>query len=277
MGGPTISIIVPVLNEAGLIRAFLGHLRAAAPAAEVIVVDGGSDDGSPELCAGLADCVLNSTRGRARQMNSGAAVAHGEVLWFLHADSVIPANALNEIARALQDNSHAGGCFQLRLPGRKWIYRVSDSLGNLGVEIFGFALGDHGIFCRREAFWSAGQFPDLPLMEDAEFYRALRKRGRMRQLRLAIIGNPRRYEELGPYRTTAYYVLILGLYLAGVRTSALAAIYRKLTRVALHGSRTVTPPVSPDLTQSRAFRVPLPSHREFANSRAVFETASKVH
>src|SRR5664279_2564061 len=152
MPKPFVSIIVPALNEAELIRGFLRNLRAVAPDAEVIVVDGGSDDGTAELSSGLADRVLKVSRGRARQMNAGANIALGEVFWFLHADSLIPPNALEEIARILRENSNAGGCFRLRLPGREWIYRVSDSLGNLGVQIFGFALGDHGIFCRRRAF-----------------------------------------------------------------------------------------------------------------------------
>jgi rSAM/selenodomain-associated transferase 2 len=230
MNRPLISIIVPVLNESVLLGAFLQRLRAAAPDAEVIVVDGGSNDGTSGLSVSLADRVLRSARGRAKQMNAGAAVARGAVLWFLHADSVIPGNALEEITRVLRDDRNAGGCFRLRLPGRERIYRVSDSLGNIGVQVFGFALGDHGIFCRRRAFFDAGQFPDVPLMEDAELYRALSRSGRMRQLSAAITGNQRRYEELGLYRTTAYYILILGLYLAGARISTLMAAYRRLNR-----------------------------------------------
>jgi len=230
MPRPLVSIIVPALNEAELIRAFLQHLRAVAPGAEIVVVDGGSDDGTAELSAGLADRVLNVSRGRGRQMNAGAQVARGEVFWFLHADSAIPPNALEEIARILREDANAGGCFRLRLPGREWIYRVSDSLGNLGVHVFGFALGDHGIFCRRRAFWSAGGFPEIPLMEDAEFYRSLRRCGRMRQSRMAIVGNPRRYEQLGAYRTTFYYALILGLYVVGTSMSTLTSVYRRLTR-----------------------------------------------
>ena len=225
----SISIIVPVLNESALIRAFLGQLRAVAPGAEIVVVDGGSNDGTLELSAGLADRILKSSRGRARQMNAGARVARGNVFWFLHADSIIPPNALEEIEKILQEGSNVGGCFRIRLPGREWIYRVSDSVGNLGVEVFGFALGDHGIFCWRETFLKAGGFPDLPLMEDAEFYRSLRRYGKMRQSRTAIVGNQRRYEQLGRYRTTIYYAIILGLYFIGARMSTLIALYRRLT------------------------------------------------
>ncbi|PZR76190.1 MAG: glycosyl transferase [Chthoniobacterales bacterium] len=225
---PSVSIIVPVLNESALIGPFLEHLRATVPDAEVIVVDGGSNDGTAEL-AGLADRVLRVARGRARQMNAGAAVARGEVFWFLHADSIVPANALSEITKVLGKAANVGGCFRLRLPGREWIYRVSDSLGNIGVHVFGFALGDHGMFCRRDAFFAARSFPDIPLMEDAELYRALRRLGRMRQVSSEIIGNPRRYQDLGPYRTTGYYVLILTLYLFGARISTLMSVYRRLT------------------------------------------------
>lgn len=225
---PSVSIIVPVLNESDLIGPFLEHLRANLPDAEIIVVDGDSNDGTAEL-AGLADRVLRGTCGRARQMNAGTAVARGEVLWFLHADSIVPANALSEITNVLGKSANVGGCFRLRLPGREWIYRISDSLGNLGVHVFGFALGDHGMFCRRDAFFTAGMFPDILLMEDAELYRALRRVGRMRQVSSEIIGNPRRYQDLGPYRTTGYYVLILTLYLVGARISTLMSVYRRLT------------------------------------------------
>jgi rSAM/selenodomain-associated transferase 2 len=230
MGRPFLSIIVPVLNESVLIRAFLEHVRAVAPSAEIIIVDGGSDDGTAELSIGLADHVLTSPRGRAQQMNAGARVARGEVFWFLHADSVPPRSALEEIAEILRDDSNAGGCFRLRLPAREWIYRVSDSLGNVAVHIFGFALGDHGIFCRRQAFFRAGEFPEIPLMEDAEFYRSLRRCGGMRQSRMAIVGNQRRYERFGPYRTTIYYAVILGLYLIGAGMSTLCSVYRRLNK-----------------------------------------------
>src|SRR6478736_2128701 len=113
---PSVSIIVPVLNESSLIRPFLERVRAVAPDTEIIVVDGGSDDSTPELCAGLANHILKAQTGRARQMNAGARLAEGDVFWFLHADSTIPSNALDEIAAVLHVKSNAGGCFRLRLP-----------------------------------------------------------------------------------------------------------------------------------------------------------------
>ncbi|MFN2507479.1 MAG: TIGR04283 family arsenosugar biosynthesis glycosyltransferase [Chthoniobacterales bacterium] len=228
---PLVSIIVPVLDEAELIRDFLQDLRRRAAGAEIIVVDGGSEDDTMVLSAGLADTVLKTERGRARQMNAGTAIARGNLFWFLHADAIVPANALNHIADALRDDALVGGCFRLRFPRRECIYRFSDSLGNVGVELAGLALGDHGIFCRREAFFSVGGYPDVPLMEDAEFYRALCRLGRMRQLPPAILASPRRYEQLGPWRTTIFYGLILGLYIAGVRLNTLAAIHARLTCV----------------------------------------------
>ncbi len=222
-----LSIVVPVLNEAALISSFLRHLRAQGPA-EIIVVDGGSEDGTPELCESQADRVIHATGGRAAQMNAGAAVARGEIIWFLHADSELPPRAIDSIQRLLVDPRQVGGCFRLRFPRRDWIYRVSDSLGNVGVDIFGFALGDHGIFCRRTSFEEVGGFPLVPILEDAELYWRLRRVGRMEQLRDAIVSSPRRYETLGPYRTTAYYALILALYVTGVRINALHWLYRRL-------------------------------------------------
>ncbi len=222
-----LSIIVPVWREAALIGPFLEHLRERAPEAEIIVVIGGSDDGSAGLSEGLADQVLHTARSRARQMNAGARASSGDVLWFLHADSHVPPNAVGQIARALQDSQLSGGCFRLRFPRPEWIYRISDSLGNFAVDLFRIALGDHGFFCRRDAFFAAGAYPDLPLLEDAEFYRALRRVGRVRQLREEIETSPRRYEEHGPYRTTAVYLLLLALYFARLPFSFLHKIHNR--------------------------------------------------
>jgi rSAM/selenodomain-associated transferase 2 len=195
----------------------------------VIVVDGGSQDATVSIARSLTDVVIEAPRGRASQMNAGAAIATGDILWFLHVDSTLPDNAMGDILCLLNDPGVVGGCFRLRLPEQQWIYRVSDSLGNLGVEVFGFALGDHGIFCRRSAFVKAGGYPNVPILEDAEIYRKLRKRGRMRQLRAEIISSPRTYQRRGPYRVTAIYFCILALYVLGVpirKVQNLKAKYR---------------------------------------------------
>lgn len=243
---PFISIIVPVFEEAALIGPFLAHLRVRAPGAEVIVVDGASQDETRSIAEPLADVLISAPRGRASQMNAGAAVATGDVLWFLHADSTLPDKAVREISSTLHDPGVAGGCFRLRLPSRKVIYRISDSVGNLGVQVFGFALGDHGIFCRRTAFVKSGGYPDVPILEDAEIYRRLGRVGRMRQLYPEIISSPRSYQQWGPYCTTAVYFCILVLYVIGVPIRFLHPFYQQLQG----RMKTITP--GTDLSPARA-------------------------
>jgi rSAM/selenodomain-associated transferase 2 len=229
-GPPFLSVIVPVLNEQRLLANFLQDLRGLGPGLEVIVVDGGSSDQTVSIAERLADRVMTAPRGRAKQMNAGAQIACGEALWFLHADSEPPANAVEQISGLLADTKFAGGCFRLRYPRREWIYRVSDALGNLGVIVFGFALGDHGIFCRRSNFVSAGAYPDVPILEDAELYRRLKRTGKMRQLPESIVSDPRTFEKCGRYRTTAVYFLILALYVVGLPIPGLHRIYRRFHR-----------------------------------------------
>jgi rSAM/selenodomain-associated transferase 2 len=241
----SISIVVPVLNEAALIEEFLERLRTLDAALEIIVVDGGSSDDTVAIARPLADRVINGPRGRASQMNAGAAIARGEILWFLHADLQPPPNSVVGIRMALSDPKIAGGCFSLRYPRREWIYRVSDSLGNLGVKVFGFALGDHGIFCRRDCFRDAGGYPVVPILEDAELCRRLARVGRMIQLREQIVSDPRTFESCGRYRTTAVYFLILLLYAGGVPVSVLNRIYRRFHRQSFGAGVPVTGDLGP--------------------------------
>jgi rSAM/selenodomain-associated transferase 2 len=223
-----LSIIVPVLDERAGIDEFLYHLRARTGAAEIIVVQASDSPCLPNAVATMCDRVLTSERGRAAQMNAGAMAAHGEVFWFVHADCKVPHGCTNEIMHALADAATAGGCFRIRLPRRELIYRVSDIAGNAAVELFGRCYGDHGIFCRRQEFVAIGGYPNVPLFEDAEFYRRLRQRGRTRQLASKIVTSPRRYQRIGAYRLTSAYLLLSLLYLLRVPIPFLARIYQRL-------------------------------------------------
>lgn len=216
-----LSVIVPVLNEASIVRGFLVHLRSLAPAAEIVLVDGGSTDGTAHLCQGLADRIVHTVRGRARQMNAGARIAQGDAFWFVHADSRLDPGSVAAIEEALGDPQLAGGCFGLHIVPSRWIYRMRDALGNLSVDLFRIALGDRGFFCRKQNFFAVNGYPEQPLLEDADFYRRLRTTGRVRQLKVKIQTSARRYEALGPIRTSLFYSLVMGLYLAGARMSFL--------------------------------------------------------
>jgi rSAM/selenodomain-associated transferase 2 len=222
-----LSILVPVLNEAHLIDAFLAHVRCAAPDAELVVVDGGSTDDTAERAARHTQ-VITSPEGRARQMNAGAAAATGDLLWFLHVDSRLPDGAVAAIEEAMGEREVAGGCFRLRIPERHLVYRWNDVVGNLGVDLFGMACGDHGIFVRRTVFEAVGGYPEVTLLEDLEFYRRARAYGRMRQLAPAITTSARRWQRHGLYRTTAVYTAILALYCCGAPLPWLTALYARL-------------------------------------------------
>lgn len=207
-----ISIIVPVLNEAALIRGFLVELRERAPLAEILVVDGTSSDATADHAAPLCDRVLQTAAGRARQMNAGARAATGDVLWFLHADATVPPTAADEIARALSDRRVVGGFFRIRIPRPNLIYRISDCLAHYAGLLFGIRYGDHGFFCRRETFEQIGGFPEVALMEDADFFRKLRRAGRVEVISAPIVIEPRRYERIGPVRLTAVFAVMSVLY-----------------------------------------------------------------
>jgi rSAM/selenodomain-associated transferase 2 len=221
-----VSIIVPVLNEAPLIRPFLEHLRERAPGAEIIVVDGASNDGTDELAAGFCDQLVRSgERSRAIQMNAGAHAASGDVFWFLHADAEVPTGCLDEIGRIIRDRRVSGGYFRIRLPPGV-VYRLTDTFAHYAGLLLRMRCGDHGIFCRRTAFIDAGGFPNVPLMEDVEFFRRLRRCGRVVHSNKRIGASPRRYETVGPTRLTFAYGSIATLYLFGISLPTLARIYR---------------------------------------------------
>ena len=223
-----VSIIIPVFNEAPLIRSFLSNLRERTRGAEIIVVDGASTDGTDRLAKGLCDQLIQSVeRSRAKQMNAGAKAATGDVFWFLHADAEVPPESLNEITRIMFDATVCGGFFRIRLPSQPAVYRLTDGFAHYAGLLLRMRCGDHGIFCRRTAFVDAGKFPEVPLMEDVEFFRRLRRCGRIVHSEKRIAASQRRYEAIGPTRLTFAYGLIATLYAFGVPLSKLAQIYQR--------------------------------------------------
>jgi rSAM/selenodomain-associated transferase 2 len=202
-GPASLSIIVPVLDEAaGIVAALQPLQELRARGVQLIVVDGGSGDGTPELAAPLADRVPSAARGRARQMNAGAALATGRFLVFLHADTRLPAAADHLIIKALRPESgRHWGRFDVRIEGRSaWLPLVA-AMMNLRSRLTGIATGDHAMFVSREAFAAAGGFPDIPLMEDIAISRRLRKRGGPACLPQKVVTSGRRWDRHGVWRT----------------------------------------------------------------------------
>lgn len=223
-----VSVIVPVLNEAPLIRPFLSNLRKRTSGVEIVLVDGGSADGTDRLAQGFCDQLIQTDeRSRAKQMNAGADAASGDVFWFLHADAEVPVESLNEIDRIMSDPKVCGGFFRIRLPSAPAVYRLTDGFAHYAGLLLRMRCGDHGIFCRRTAFVSAGGFPDVPLMEDVEFFRRLRRCGRVVHSNKRIGASPRRYEAIGATRLTLAYGLIATLYALDVPPSRLVRIYQR--------------------------------------------------
>jgi rSAM/selenodomain-associated transferase 2 len=195
-----LAIVIPVLNEATGIAAALAPLQALRRAGHsVIVVDGGSQDATPALAAPLADRVITAPRGRARQMNAGAAAADGDILVFLHADTRLPEHAAATIATALK--AHAWGRFDVRIAGRPRMLRVIAALMNLRSRLSGIATGDQAIFVTRAAFDAVGGYPDQPLMEDIELSKRLKRIGPPACLRERVTTCGRRWEQHGTWRT----------------------------------------------------------------------------
>jgi len=227
-----ISILIPVLNEEESLRRMLPHLEQF-PGIEVIIVDGGSRDGSAVLLQSWSDrpttqerIVLFSERGRARQMNAGAKRAAGEILLFLHADSFLPSRALEAIEEAVRSSGVVGGAFRFRVDSRHFFLKFVERMANLRSRFLQLPYGDQGIFVRRPIFERLGGYADLPLMEEVDLIRRLKKEGELVLLEEAVTTSPRRWLREGVYRTSFRNLILLGLYFAGVHPRRLANRYR---------------------------------------------------
>lgn len=246
---PRLSIIIPTLNESTALSTLLPALRRDYPDAEVIIADGGSTDDTLAV-AQCADRIITTPRGRAAQMNAGASIAAGRVLWFLHADSTPPRDALAHIEQILTSGC-CGGCFRIWFDEPAWVFRISDAIGNLKVDLTGIAYGDHGIFCTAEAYYRVGGFPAVPIFEDADFYRSLGRWGGVRQAPACIFTSARRYHAHGPWRTTLLYIGITVLYVLGFPRQGLARLYTRHFDSPLPSFSRARVPASSPTVQSR--------------------------
>lgn len=223
---PKLSVIVPALNEAAAITATLQALQPLRGSGhEVIVVDGGSNDMTVELSRRLADRVIDARAGRATQMRAGAAVATGSVLWFLHADTIVPPNADRLIVQALQHTRAGWGHFDVQLSQTRLLLRCVAWMMNQRSRLSGIATGDQGVFVTRQAYDRAGGFPEIPLMEDIALSRELRRRGRPACIRQPLVSSARRWLAHGVLRTILRMWTLRLAYFLGVSPERLAAYY----------------------------------------------------
>lgn len=228
-----VSVILPALNEEELLPAAIRSAREAG-ADEVIVVDGGSTDRTVEIARPLADTALRTLPGRAAQMNAGARAASGDILLFLHADTVLAPGSARSVRAAVRQEGLSGGAFSVRMsvspsssPWHKAVLRLTGWMIGVRSKIFRAYTGDQGIFVRRDVFDAVGGFPEIPLMEDVEFSRRLARHGKTLLLPARITTSGRRWEASGPVRTI---LLMWGLrlsYLLGMSPARCAELYRR--------------------------------------------------
>ena len=228
-----LSVIIPALDEEEAIGRAIRSCRGAGPC-EVIVVDGGSRDRTVEIARGEADAVIIAPRGRAAQMNAGAAAARGEVLLFLHADTRLPTGSAPAVFDALRDPAVIGGAFRVRPAASPGAGRyVRAALGITGRMIGARAAvsrsysGDQAIFLRAEAFRAVGGYPEIPLMEDVALSRRMRRAGKTVLLPLRVETSGRRWEAWGPLRTVLFMWRLRIGYLLGRTPSRCAEAYRR--------------------------------------------------
>jgi len=220
-----ISIIIPTLNEAANLEETVRRARRPG-VVEIIVVDGGSSDATRSCASAIADEVLESAPGRARQMNAGAQRAHGDILLFLHADTHLPTDFADVIGAACHDVDVVAGRFDLRLEPSSPLLSLVAALINARSRATRVATGDQAIFVRRTTFERLGGYAEIPLMEDIELCRRLKRCGRIACLRDKVTTSSRRWRRHGVIRTILLMWTLKSLYLLGVSPERLSRLYR---------------------------------------------------
>jgi rSAM/selenodomain-associated transferase 2 len=221
---PSLAVVVPVLNEADLLEGFLADLLRQKGDFRVILADGGSTDGSWEIAGRFPEVQkIRTPRGRAVQMNAGARAASEDLLLFLHADTLLPPDAFERIVMTLADPAVAAGSFYLAFDrDDPWLaaYSFCSRINHLL-----FTYGDQGLFLRRAVFQEIGGFREIPIMEDVEIQRRLRRRGRFIKLDLPVVTSARRFVHRGPVRQQMMNMALLALYRLGMEPARIKRLY----------------------------------------------------
>ena len=218
-----ISIIIPILNEAKVLEKTLSQLQSELGHHELIIVDGGSTDTSVCIAEKYGK-VITSARGRAKQLNAGASAATGDILLFLHADIWLEPGALVAVETALA-SGYIGGGFRQKIDGQRFLYRMIEIAGDIRGKYLKVFYGDSGIFLSRADFEKIGGFPDVPILEEMEFSKGLRRLGKTTLVTPCIHISARRWETRGIVRTTLNNWLITLLYFLKFSPGQLAKLY----------------------------------------------------
>ncbi|MBN2130560.1 MAG: TIGR04283 family arsenosugar biosynthesis glycosyltransferase [Sedimentisphaerales bacterium] len=224
-----LSVIVPVLDEQEQINACLDHLRGQGLRGrrEIIVVDGDPHGGTVALIRDAEVIRLTGARGRARQMNAGASVAHGEILLFLHADTRLPDSALEKISSVMAAGTCVAGAFDLGIDSDRWILRHIAFRASVRSRISRIPYGDQAIFIDRTFFEGLGGFAEMPIMEDVDLMRRIKRSNRKIHIfRDKVLTSPRRWEAEGALYTTLRNQMLMLCYYLGVRPETLIKLYK---------------------------------------------------
>lgn len=224
----TISVILPVWKEVSIINHTIGNILSSEYRAdmEIIVVDGSAEGETIRAVQNKKAQKIVSEKGRSQQMNAGAAIARGGILLFLHADTLLPRNALHAISSIMQKKELVGGAFDLGIDSPRSVFRLIETAASLRSRITRIPYGDQGIFIRKDYFHAIGGFKEIPLMEDVDIMRRIKKAGdKICILPLKVKTSPRRWEKEGIVRCTLRNWALITLYCLGFSPEKLAKLY----------------------------------------------------
>lgn len=222
-----ISIIIPVLNEAAIIKLTLAQLQQYSEV-EIIVVDGGSQDNTVNLAQQTGVQVITvAGKNRAAQMNAGADLAQGDILIFLHADTQLPSDFINLTTKTLEQPKIIAGAFELTIAGENPAWRWLEILIKLRSHLLSLPYGDQAIFLKKQTFAQLGGFADLPIMEDFEFIQRLKRQGKIAIAPGQVTTSDRRWQKLGVWQTTVINQLMIAGYYLGISPTKLSNFYRR--------------------------------------------------